>query len=114
MLKDILKSGDKIFLVVQNFKSLINDSLAYDGRISEMKMNLQDYYKDFEITEQKGLILINDDNPLYNLSYVQSQLEPCSGTSEEQELLKLFREKFNFLLDKKSTKIISYLIRGEQ
>ena len=107
-LKDNLKPEDKVFFVVQDFCSLVNS-----GGISEMKLNLYEYYREFEITKQKGLILINDGNPLYNLAFVQDQLEPCKSMQEEQELLELLK-KFRFLYDPKSSKNIGDLIRNNR
>jgi len=105
-LKDNLKSGDKVFFVVQDFDSLINS-----GGILEMKANLREYYRDFEITDKKGFIFINDDNPVYNLAFVQDQLEPCDTISKEQELLKQLKE-LQFLWDPKTAKITADLIRN--
>jgi len=104
--KNNLKSGDKVFFVVQDFDSLINS-----GGIFEMKANLREYYRDFEITDKKGFIFINDDNPVYNLAFVQDQLEPCDTISKEQELLKQLK-KLQFLWDPKTAKITADLIRN--
>ena len=109
-LKANLKRGDKVFLVVQDFESLLNS-----GGIREMKANLLEYYKEFEINEYRGLVIINDDNPMYNLAFVQSQLEPCKNMAEENEFLALLIERykrFNFLWDAKTSDIIGILIRN--
>jgi len=106
-LKDNLRNDDKVFFVVQDFDSLINS-----GGINEMKTNLREYYRDFKITDKKGFILINDDNPVYNIAFVQDQLEPCNSISKEQELLKLLKDRLPFLWDKKTTEITAGLIRN--
>lgn len=107
-LKANLKRGDKVFLVVQEFKSIINDR----GSIPEIKMNLMEYFEVFGITEQKGLILINDENPLYNLAYAQSQLEPCNSVAEETELLAAIKKSYIFLWNAETADIIGMLIRN--
>jgi len=106
-LKDNLKDGDKVFFVVQDFDSLVNS-----GGITEMKTNLREYYKEFQIIDNKGFILINDDNPMYNISFVQDQLEPCNSIQEEQKLLKLLKESLPFLWDTKTAEITADLIRN--
>jgi hypothetical protein len=109
LLKDNVKNADRIFFVVQDFDSLI----ASDG-VREMKSNLLDYYDEFEIKGQKGIVLINDDNPIYNTAFTQSQLEPCNNIGDEQELLKQLQEKFKFLFDSKVSNVVGDLIRNER
>ncbi|KUO74926.1 MAG: hypothetical protein APF81_08210 [Desulfosporosinus sp. BRH_c37] len=109
LLKDNVKNTDRIFFVVQDFDSLI----ASDG-VMEMKSNLLDYYDEFEIKGQKGIVLINDDNPIYNTAFAQSQLEPCKNIGDEQELLKQLQEKFRFLFDSKVSNVVGDLIRNER
>jgi len=108
-LKDNVKTHDRVFFVVQDFDSLI----ASDG-VQEMKSNLQEYYDEFEINEQKGNVLINDDNPIYNMAFTQSQLEPCNNLADEQALLKELKERFEFLFDNKVSNVVADLIRSER
>ncbi|MFA6808736.1 MAG: dynamin family protein [Eubacteriales bacterium] len=109
LLKDNIKTKDKIFFVVQDFDSLI----ASDG-VMEMKSNLLEYYDEFEIIGQKGIVLINDDNPIYNIAFEQSQLELCNNIGDEQELLKQLQKKFYFLFDSKVSNVVGDLIRNER
>jgi len=107
-LKNSLKSGDRVFFVVQDFDSLINS-----GGISEMKANLREYYREFEIMDNKGFILINDANPVYNLAFVHDQLDPCDSISKEQELLTRLKKTLPFLWDAKTAKNTADLIRNK-
>lgn len=107
-LKENIRAGNRIFFVVQDFDGLINS----DG-IQEMNANLVEYYKEFGIRDQKGLLLINDDNPIYNLAYIQKQLNPCETIAEEQDLLKELQNRFAYLFDSKVSAVVADLIRNE-
>jgi len=76
-----------------------------------MKRNLQEYYNEFEITDKKGLILINAANPMYNIAFVQDQIDPYNGIQEENKLRDLLNKSLPFLWDTKTSKITADLIR---
>ncbi len=107
-LSNILSNGDKVFFVIQDF-----DGLTKSRGILEMRRNLMDYYKDFKIENNRGMFLINDDNPLFNMVYVQNQINPCVNQNEEMELIKLIKERFVYLLYDNSEEVIADLIKGE-
>lgn len=107
-LKENIRAGNRIFFVVQDFDSLVNS----DG-IQEMSANLVEYYEEFGIRDQKGFLLINDDNPIYNLAYIQKQLSPCETIAEEQDLLKELQNRFAYLFDSKVSAAVADLIRKE-
>jgi len=110
-LKKHLEASDKIFFVVQNFDSLINSGAQ---AIYEMKANIQEYYKEFEMTQQKGLSIISHSNPLYNLAFVQGQLEPQNSVQRtEIELLERLRKNYEFLWDAKTSVNVGHLIRNQ-
>lgn len=109
ILKDNVKTNDRIFFVVQDFDSLITSS-----GVQEMKANIYEYYDEFGINRQKGIVLINDDNPVYNIAFTQSQLEPCSSIADEQALLMHLQNRFKFLFNSKVSNIVAELIRVER
>jgi hypothetical protein len=109
-LKDVLHLSDRVFFVVQEFDSIIN---AGDETIKELRDIMLGYFDTFEITANKGLILINDDNPLYNLAFIESQLNPCTGLSDETDLMNNLKSKFSFLSSPEMLKNIRYLIQAK-
>lgn len=98
---------DRVFWVVQEIDSLVE----CDG-LGEMRTNFADYYQEFDLDKQRGLILLNDDNPIFNLAFCMNQLEPCKKHTEEIELMSTLRERMGFLMDDRAEKVIADLIRS--
>lgn len=107
-LKENTRVQDRIFFVVEDFDSLINS----EG-VREMISNLQEYYDEFEVADRRGMLLINDDNPMYNLAFMQIQSEPCRNITEEQDLLKQLKDRFHYLFDSTVSEVVADLIRHE-
>ncbi|WP_172596135.1 dynamin family protein [Petrocella atlantisensis] len=107
-LSENISKEDRVFFVIQDFDSLI----AANG-ISEMKYNLSEYYKEFVIETNMGMLLINDDNPLFNLAYVHNQIEPCQSLNEEQKVIQILKERFNYLFYDNVAEVIGDLIRSD-
>ena len=98
---------DRVFWVVQEIDSLVE----CDG-LSEMRTNIDDYYQEFKLEKQRGLILINDDNPIFNLAFCQNQLNSCKKHTEEIELISLLKENMGFLMNNRAEKVVADLIRS--
>lgn len=98
---------DRVFWVVQEIDSLVE----CDG-LSEMRTNFADYYQEFRLEKQRGLILINDDNPIFNLAFCQNQLNSCKKHTEEIELISLLKEHMGFLMNNRAEKVVGDLIRS--
>ena len=82
--------------------------------VKEMRHNLSYYYKDFELENNKGMFLINDDNPLFNLAFVQNQMDPCVNQNEEMELIDTISKSFTHLIYDTTKDVIGDLIKGEE
>lgn len=104
-----IKKEDKIFFVVQDFISVIEDDT-----IREMRANLTDYYREFQIDKYKGILLINDENPIFNMAFVQSQINPCLTAADDTKLIQVLNKHFNYLFYGNANKIIADLIREDQ
>jgi GTPase Era involved in 16S rRNA processing len=110
-LENVLEPRDKVFFVVQDFGSIINSGKV---AIQEMRDNLLEYFDIFNIAANRGLVLINDDNPLYNMAFIESQLNPCHVISDETDLLNSIKNSFSFLTDSGVSDKLGYLIRTKQ
>ena len=110
----IFKSGickfilekDILSFVVQDFIELIN------GRGSiEAIQNMKSITKDLNINH-KAFILINHNNPIYNIAIIEAQTNKIKIEKEEVELLKKIQKHFRYLRDEKVDIIIDNIIRA--
>lgn len=110
----IFKSGicnftlekDILSFVVQDFIELIN------GRgVIEAIQNMNSITKDLNINHE-AFILINHNNPIYNLAMIEAQTNKIKIEKEEAELLKEIQKHFRYLRDEKIDIIIDNIIRG--
>ena len=60
----------------------------------------------------KSTILINHENPIYNLALVESQINPNKIEKSETELLNKLQKSFRYLRKEEVDKILAIIIRS--
>ena len=60
----------------------------------------------------KSTILINHENPIYNLALVESQINPNKIEKSETELLNKLQKSFRYLRNEEVDKILAIIIRS--
>lgn len=96
---------DLLIFVIQDFNELINGSVVAEG-IREMKLLKQE----FRLGNEVGF-MINHENPIYNMVFVDSQFHPCQTITEETETLRLIQNQFSMFLSPKVSDTIGDIIR---
>ena len=105
-LNKLVRKNDRIFFIVQDFQNLLQSH-----GISEMRINLQEYYSDFNIEQNRGVILINADNPVYCMAFAEEQLQPCNSQKEEREFIQMLQNSFPELMSEAVKSAVDALIR---
>lgn len=103
-----LKKEDLLIFVVQDFNELINGNVVAEG-IREMKLLKQEFSLDNEVG-----YMINHENPIYNMVFVDSQFYPCRTITEETETLKVVQTQFSMFLSPKVADTIGDIIRNNK
>ena len=93
-LLDKLTNSNFVFLVIEDFEQLINGD-----SFEEMLSHALDFKKEIEkIANCKSFIIINSENPIYNLSFIEYQLSPCKNIQDEIKLrIEIEKEYGNFI-----------------
>ena len=102
-----LNKDDLLVFVVQDFNELINGNVVAEG-IREMKLLNQEFRLDNKIG-----YMINHENPIYNMVFVDSQFYPCRNITEETETLRTVQSQFSMFLSPKVSDIIGDIIRKQ-
>jgi hypothetical protein len=110
-IENMLEPCDKVFFVVQDFDSIINSG---PDSIQEMRDNMLEYFDIFNIVANRGLVLINDDNPLYNMAFIETQINPCCGIADETDLLGALKKRFSSLSTTSVLSNVGDLIRTKR
>lgn len=106
-LNEYIKTHDKIFFVIEDF-----NALARSFSITEMKHNVSEYYKEFNFPiDNKGFILINSENPLYSMAYIDYQIAPCNTITEEQFTIGEYAKNYGFFIKSINREILAELLR---
>ena len=93
-LLDKLTNSNFVFLVIEDFEQLINGN-----GFNEMLYHALDFKEEIEkIAHCKAFILINSENPIYNLSFIEHQLKPCQNLQDEVKLISEIENEYaNFI-----------------
>lgn len=103
--KNILEE-DFLAFVIQDFNELV-----YGGGVNESINSMMTISKTLNIA-YKSTILINNENPIYNLALVEAQLKNLTIQSDETRLLKKLQESFRYLRNEEVDKILADIIRA--
>lgn len=97
---------DFLAFVIQDFNELV-----YGGGVNESINSMMTISKTLNISH-KSMILINNENPIYNLALVEAQLKNPTIQSDETKLLKRLQESFRYLRNEDVDKILADIIRA--
>lgn len=101
-----LSENNFLAFVIQDFNELING----DG-VKESIKNMLNITNNLNINH-KSTILINHENPIYNLALVESQINPNKIEKSETELLNKLQKSFRYLRKEEVDKILAIIIRS--
>ncbi|SNS70148.1 Dynamin family protein [Anaerovirgula multivorans] len=104
LLKQI-KKDDVLIFVAQDFNELINGNVVSEG-LREMILLKNEFNIDNKVS-----YMINHENPVYNMVFVENQIIPCLTIIEETETLKAIQKKFSMFWSPKVSDAISDIIR---
>ncbi len=107
---DLLKQTNKedlLIFVVQDFNELINGNVVAEG-LREMKL----LTKEFSFENEVGF-MINHENPIYNMVFVDNQFHPCRTITEETETLWAIQTQFSMFLSPQVSDTIGEIIRKQ-
>lgn len=102
----MLLKDDFLAFVIQDFIELINGGGVIEA-IQDMMLITQHLKID-----HKACILINHHNPIYNLTIIETQINPTSIEKEETEILNKIQRAFRYLRDESIDNNLSDIIRG--
>ncbi|WP_028330991.1 dynamin family protein [Brachyspira alvinipulli] len=106
-LLDKLSNSNFLFLVIEDFEQLINSN-----SFTEMLSSILDFKEEIEkITNCKSIIIINSENPIYNLSFIEHQLKPCKNLQDEIKLIGEIEKEYSIFLDKNVSDNIANILR---
>ena len=92
----ILSKHDILFFVVQDFQEIINGNA-----VKETLENLKAIKRKKELDiNGKYRILLQHDNPVFNLAAVEAQVIGCTKQSDEIKIINLIQSHFGYLLPK--------------
>ena len=103
---DKLTNSHSLFLVIEDFEQLIKANSFKEMllKLLELKEQIQ------EIHHCKTFILINSENPIYNLSFIEYQLNPCKNVNDEVRLIKSIEDEYyHFINDNVKNHIANIL-----
>ena len=96
-----------MFLVIEDFEQLINGN-----GFNEMLYHALDFKEEIEkIAHCKAFILINSENPIYNLSFIEHQLKPCQNLQDEVKLISEIENEYANFINKNVSDNIANILR---
>lgn len=101
-----LLRSDFLIFVIQDFIEIING-----GGVIESIQNMTSIAESLNVNHE-SVIMINHSNPVYNLTIVETQINPPKIVREETALLKKVQKSFRYLRDENIDNIIANIIRG--
>lgn len=106
---DILNNINSfLFLVVEDFDSLEitteNINAIFDFKEELLK------HLEYEI-KSRIFILVNSENPIYNLLFIECQLNPCKNINDEIKLKKEITDKYANFIDKNTEDNIAKILK---
>lgn len=102
-----LNKDDLLVFVVQDFNELINGNVVAEG-LREMKLLKQEFSLDNKVG-----YMINHENPVYNMIFVDNQFYPSRTIKEETEILRVVQTRFSMFLSPKVSDTIGDIIRKQ-
>lgn len=106
-LLDKLTNSNFVFLVIEDFEQLINGN-----GFNEMLYHALDFKEEIEkIAHCKAFILINSENPIYNLSFIEHQLKPCQNLQDEVKLISEIENEYANFINKNVSDNIANILR---
>lgn len=107
---DILNNINSfLFLVVEDFDLLEEITEESINQIFDFKEKILEYLGN-EL-KNKIFILINSENPIYNLLFIECQLNPCKNINDEIKLKKEITDKYANFVDKKTEDNIAKILK---
>ena len=104
---DNLLNEDFLGFVIQDFEEIINGNAT-----KECIQNMMNISKELDILHY-SFVLINSENPIYNLTLIEAQINKPKIEIEEIELLKSLQKEFKNLTKGEGVrKILSEILRG--
>lgn len=104
-LDTVVTSDDYIVWVVQDFEELLTGDNLVEG-LQSMLVFVQE-----QSELCKGCIWLSHDNPIYNLIFLEHQMEPVVTAAREQEILRVCNNKYASFLDKQVVENIMRIIK---
>ncbi len=101
-----LNAGDRLFLVAQDFEELINGDC-----VSDALRNMKEACLELN-TKARCSILINSENPVYQLTALYAELSNPHILIDEVNCLSELQKHFPFLLTRASKRTVSEIIRA--
>lgn len=102
-----LTNSNFVFLVIEDFEQLIN------GKSFEEMLSRALYFKEEieKIANCKSFIIINSENPIYNLSFIEYQLSPCKNIQDEVKLRGEIEKEYGNFINKNVSDNIAKCLR---
>lgn len=100
-----IRKEDFIGFVIQDFTEIINGK-----GVCEAIENMISLPKKIEVSN-KNIILINHENPIYNLAAIECQINNSETLKNETIILGRLQRGFNYLINKEVEEILAQIIR---
>ncbi len=104
-LEAVVSDDDYIVWVVQDFEELLTGDNLVEG-LQRMVEFVQE-----QSSLCMGCIWLSHDNPIYNLIFLEHQMEPIVTPQKEQEILRVCNNKYSSFLDKQVVENIMRIIK---
>lgn len=102
----IATNTNKVFFVIQDFQELITSDSVIESISNMMEigrsLNFSKYYK----------VLINHDNPIFNIVSLELQQNGCKTHSDEISLIHMIQKKLPYLRNTEIDNICEEIIKG--
>lgn len=100
-IKDYLSDNDALFFIIEDFEMLANGNAVTES-LRAVRLEQKKY---------KGILMINHNNPVYNMAVIQAQISD-GKIKEETMFYNSLTAKFPSLIDEVSKKIINSILRS--
>lgn len=104
-IESVVTEDDYIVWVVQDFGELLTGDNLVEG-LQNMLQLVEEYTQ-----LCGGCIWISHDNPIYNLVFLEHQMDPITTSQKEQEILRVCNNKYASFLDKQVIENIMRIIK---
>ena len=104
-----LTDNNFLFLVIEDFEELIT-SKSFKEMLSIVLSFKEEIIKTSNC--KSVFIIINSENPIYNLSFIEYQLDPCQNINDEVKLRKSIEDEYSNFIDKNVSNNIADILKA--